>query len=366
MTLSQKILAWFDQHGRHDLPWQKNPTSYRVWISEIMLQQTQVTTVIDYFERFMKRFPTLATLAQAPLEDVFHLWSGLGYYARAKNLHKAAQMIDTQHQGKFPTDYEAVLALPGIGRSTAGAILAISTEQKYPILDGNVKRVLARHFAVDGFMLDPKTLAKLWQHSEKMMPEKRIKDYTQAMMDLGATVCTRSQPKCTICPIASSCVAKKLDQLKLYPMPKPKAKMPTQSTAVLMLVSRKHQSLLLEKRPIKGIWGGLWSLPECPLQTPIQEWCCKTFKLNLEIIETWEPFRHTFTHFHLNIQPILCLVQDPPTQNALGLKHKWYPFEKTDTLGLATPIRALIKRLKSLNPSTLIGQRCINLLEKAL
>lgn len=346
MTLSQKILKWFDKEGRHDLPWQKNPTPYRVWVSEIMLQQTQVTTVIDYFERFMKRFPTLAQLATAPLDDVFQLWSGLGYYARAKNLHKTAQIIHTRYKGKFPTDYEAVLDLPGIGRSTAGAILAISTQQRYPILDGNVKRVLARHFAIDGWSGNPKTLEKLWQYSEEITPKKRVEDYTQAIMDLGATVCTRSQPKCTVCPIASTCQAKKLDRVKLYPIPKPKAKIPTKTTNVLMLISRKHQCILLEKRPIKGIWGGLWSLPECGLQTNINDWCAKTFKLNLKTINAWEPVLHTFTHFHLNIHPVLCEIQNQHKPKSIDSNYQWHFFEKTDTLGLAAPIRRLIEKLR--------------------
>lgn len=349
MSLSRQILTWFDKHGRHDLPWQKNPTPYRVWVSEIMLQQTQVTTVIDYFERFMKRFPTLDKLANAPLDDVFELWSGLGYYARAKNLHKTAQIIQNDYNGKFPTDFNSVLELPGIGRSTAGAILSISTQQRYPILDGNVKRVLSRHFAVDGWYGNPKTLEKLWEHSETITPKKRVADYTQAIMDLGATVCTRSQPKCTVCPIAKTCEAKKSDRIKFYPMSKPRAKIPTKATAVVMLVSLKHQ-ILLERRPIKGIWGGLWSLPECSLQTNIKEWCAKNFNLKLSTknIQPWEEFRHTFTHFHLNIHPVLCEIQEPKKPKSTGLNYQWYTFEKATNLGLPAPIRRLIEKLQNL------------------
>lgn len=347
MSLSRQILKWFDKHGRHDLPWQKKPTPYRVWISEIMLQQTQVTTVIDYFERFMKRFPTLSKLTNAPLDEVFELWSGLGYYARAKNLHKTAQIIQTQYHGKFPTDYDAVLALPGIGRSTAGAILSISTQQRYPILDGNVKRVLSRHFAIDDWYGNPKTLEKLWEHSEKITPKERVADYTQAIMDLGATVCTRSQPKCTLCPISKSCEAKKLDRIKFYPMPRPKTKIPTKATTVLMLISPKYQCILLEKRPIKGIWGGLWSLPECSVKSNIKEWCTKTFQLTLKKMYTWETFRHTFTHFHLNIHPVLCEVHDQYKPKSISLNYQWYPFEKAYTLGLPAPIRRLIEQLQT-------------------
>lgn len=348
MTLSQKILKWFDKHGRHDLPWQKNINAYRVWVSEIMLQQTQVTTVIDYFERFMKRFPTLSKLANAPLDEVFELWSGLGYYARAKNLHKTAQIIHTQYRGKFPTTYDAVLALPGIGQSTAGAILSISTHQRYPILDGNVKRVLSRHFAIEGWYGNPKTLEQLWALSEKITPKDRVADYTQAIMDLGATVCTRTQPKCTVCPIASTCEAKKLDKVKLYPMSKPKSKIPTRATTILILISRKHHCILLEKRPMKGIWGGLWSLPECPLQTNIKEWCTKMFKLSLKEMRSWEPFRHTFTHFHLNIHPILCEVKDQPKPKITDLNYEWYPIEKASNLGLPAPIRRLIEAVEEI------------------
>jgi A/G-specific adenine glycosylase len=345
MTFSQKILTWFDKHGRHDLPWQKNPTAYRVWVSEIMLQQTQVTTVIGYFEKFMHRFPTLSKLANASLDEVFELWSGLGYYARAKNLHRTAQIIKTKHKGKFPTKYDAVLELPGIGRSTAGAILSISTEQRYAILDGNVKRVLSRHFAIEGWAGNPKTLEKLWAHSEKTTPIKRVADYTQAIMDLGATVCTRSQPKCTECPIASTCKAQKLDRVKFYPSSKPKAKIPTKSTLVIMLVSLKNNLILLEKRDIKGIWGGLWSLPECPLETNLQTWCKKIFKLNTKKTTPWEPFRHTFTHFHLNIHPILCEISAQQKSISTTSNYQWHSIPKTDTLGLAAPIRGLLKKL---------------------
>ncbi len=347
MTLSQKILQWFDKHGRHDLPWQNNPTLYRVWVSEIMLQQTQVTTVIDYFERFMKRFPTLPKLATAPLDDVFQLWSGLGYYARAKNLHKTAQIIHTQYKGHFPTDYETVLTLPGIGRSTAGAILSISTQQRYPILDGNVKRVLARHFAVNGWVGHPTILEKLWQYSEKITPKERVKDYTQAIMDLGATVCTRSQPKCTTCPLTKSCEAKKSDRIRMFPMPKPKAKIPTKAVTVLILFSPKDQTLLLEKRPLKGIWGGLWSLPECPLKTDIQDWCTKTLALKIQTTTAWESFRHTFTHFHLNIHPILCETHTRSKPKPTLSNYAWYPIEKTKTLGLPAPIRRLVEKLQN-------------------
>lgn len=346
MEFSDKILAWFEVFGRTHLPWQRDPTPYRVWVSEIMLQQTQVSTVIPYFTRFIKRFPTVTKLAEASLDEVFEIWSGLGYYARAKNLHKAAQMIKTDYQGKFPKQFEQVLALPGIGRSTAGAILAISTQQRYPILDGNVKRVFSRHFGISGWPGDPKIAEKLWALSERVTPHSKVHHYTQAIMDLGATVCTRSKPKCGGCPIQTTCIANKLNQIEHYPFPKPKLEKPIKSTAVLMLTLQKGQEKLifLEKRPIKGIWGGLWSLPECPVDTDVSRWCIEQFGFSIAKVELLEPFRHTFTHFHLNIHPILCLLKGSPTVKEIEPNYHWYPMQQTKALGLPAPIKSLLKR----------------------
>jgi A/G-specific adenine glycosylase len=348
MHFSQKILKWFDQHGRHDLPWQHNPTPYRVWISEIMLQQTQVATVWPYFERFIKRFPNIQILANARLDSVLQLWAGLGYYARAKNLHKTAQIIHEKYQGIFPLDYQQVLALPGIGRSTAGAILAISALQQHPILDGNVKRILSRHFAIEGTQDNPKTTEQLWDLSNKMTPQKRVNHYTQAIMDLGATLCTRTKPKCSICPIARTCKAFIQNQVLKYPGRRTKSKQTRtlKTTTLLMLVQLKPQLILLEKRPVKGIWGGLWSLPECPINVDIQKWCYQTYQFSIDEPQTWGSFKHGFTHFDLDIHPVLCKLRKKPP-NISSIKCQWHSWEKSQHLGLPAPVKRLIEKMNA-------------------
>jgi len=265
------LLAWFDTHGRHDLPWQHPRTPYRVWISEIMLQQTQVSTVVPYFERFLQRFPDVHSLAAAAQDDVLALWSGLGYYARARNLHRAAQHIVERHDGKFPTTLEAWLALPGIGRSTAGAILAQAFEQRQPILDGNVRRVLARYHAIDGWPGDRAVQDQLWKRAEAATPHRRIADYTQAIMDLGATVCTRT-PRCNQCPLSTGCGAHRLGRTADFPGRRPRKTLPVRLTAMLVLRDENGR-ILLVRRPPTGIWGGLWSLPECGIHTPVPVHC---------------------------------------------------------------------------------------------
>lgn len=348
MLLPRKILAWFDKHGRQDLPWQRKPTPYRVWISEIMLQQTQVATVIPYFERFIKKFPDITTLAKASLDDVLYLWSGLGYYARAKNLHKAAQVINTEYNGKFPREYNQVLALPGIGRSTAGAILSISTKQRYPILDGNVKRVLSRHFTVEGWAGEPNTLKTLWELSEKITPHERVHHYTQAIMDLGALICTRTKPKCHLCPIAKTCKAKKLNRISHYPASRSKLVKPIKSAIFIIIFDQNSQSHLLEKRPAKGIWGGLWSLPQCPANTNVQAWCQKNLQLHVTVTKPLDPFRHSFTHFHLMIHPVLCHTPKGHSPLLSSTNYHWYSWEETDKLGLPAPIKRLLQTLRKI------------------
>jgi len=236
-SFAARLIAWHAEHGRHDLPWQKRRTPYRVWVSEIMLQQTQVATVIPYYRRFMTRFPTLQSLADAPQDEVLHLWTGLGYYARARNLQKAAQQIRGRHGGRFPRDIESVQALPGIGRSTAGAILALSTGQRHPILDGNVKRVLTRHGAIAGWPGDRRVEQKLWALAEAYTPKARAADYTQSIMDLGATLCTRTRPRCGECPVAADCQARKLGRQMDFPAAKPRKLLPVRRTRMLMLVA---------------------------------------------------------------------------------------------------------------------------------
>lgn len=347
MTFAQKILDWFDKYGRHDLPWQKKPTSYRVWISEIMLQQTQVSTVIPYYERFIKKFPNISALASATLDEILQLWSGLGYYARARNLHKTAQIIAKEYKGNFPTDYTIVSALPGIGRSTAGAILSISTKQRFPILDGNVKRILARHFLVSGPINHSKTLAKLWKLSENTTPKNRVHHYTQAIMDLGAMICTRTKPACMHCPVTKTCKAKKTNVIAHYPERHPKQKKPIKATTFVLLIDVKNNAILLEKRPPTGIWGALWSLPECPPNTALLEWCYDIFNVRLKYAKPLTPFRHTFTHFHLDIHPVLCHIYSQRASACKLLNYSWHTWQEIDTLGIPAPVKRLLTTLRN-------------------
>ncbi len=340
------MIAWFQKQGRHTLPWQSNPTPYRVWISEIMLQQTQVATVIPYFERFMKRFPTVDHLANATLDEVLQQWAGLGYYRRAKHLHQSAQVIQKHFHSIFPDTYEDVLALPGIGRSTAGAILAMSMQQSYPILDGNVKRVLARHFGIQGWPGDPAINQQLWALSTQNTPKKKVDHYTQAMMDLGATLCTASNPACVRCPVAKSCQAKACDLIEAIPAKRPATPAkPLRKTFMLIILHQATQSVLLEKRETKGIWGGLWSLIECPLKTDVSQHCKTEFKLSPKTLENLESFRHTFTHFHLDIHPLVCKVH---TKSLPTLKapYQWHALEDLHTIGLPAPVKRLLSEYK--------------------
>ena len=297
------LLAWFDRHGRHDLPWQHPRSAYRVWVSEIMLQQTQVSAVIPYFERFVERFPDIAALSAAPLDDVLALWAGLGYYARARNLHRAAQAIAAEHHGTFPQDFESVLALPGIGRSTAGAILAQAFDMPYPILDGNVKRVLSRILELTIWPGARAAELVLWEIAERVTPKTRVADYTQAIMDLGATLCTRAQPTCLLCPLQNRCRARQNGTTGEIPRPRPKRTRPRRSTHMLVLVGPDAR-VLLHRRPPDGIWGGLWSLPESPDLEGIASLLVR-LGVDAATLEPLPIVQHGFTHFELEIQPVL-------------------------------------------------------------
>ena len=338
----KSVLSWFDQHGRKDLPWQHDPSPYRVWISEIMLQQTQVQTVIPYYDRFMARFSTVTELADAPLDQVLHLWTGLGYYARARNLHKAAQMVRDDFQGKFPQSADALESLPGIGRSTAGAIAALSMHQRAPILDGNVKRVLTRHFAIDGWPDQTATKRTLWLIAEHFTPEKRVADYTQAMMDLGATLCTRSKPACDRCPLVNSCQAYQSQSIAQYPGKKPKKTLPVKSTAMYILRNNKG-AVLLEKRPPSGIWGSLYSLPEG--ESSSEYAAIGTLSFPLENAVKLDPIRHTFSHYHLDIIPVEIKQQASSNAVAENDRWLWYPLDHSQEVGLAAPVKKLLSSL---------------------
>lgn len=345
-----KILRWFDQHGRHDLPWQQRPTPYRVWISEIMLQQTQVNTVIPYFQKFMQRFPTVKALAQAPVDDVLAHWSGLGYYARARNLHKTAIIVHTQLHGKFPRNAEELIALPGIGRSTAGAILSLGSEIAAPILDGNVKRVLTRCFAIPGWPDQRDVATKLWAIAERFTPLQRVNAYNQAMMDLGATLCTRSKPKCAQCPFTNICHAHLTNSQTLYPGKKPKVMRPQKQTTMVIL-QRQSGEILLEKRPSSGIWGGLWSLPELNDSTELSSWCWQQHHCKLETTLALPEMRHQFSHFELLIKPILLSVTHATQQIMESERQVWYNMASQIPGGIAAPIAKILNKVSAYDAS---------------
>ncbi|MGZ8161260.1 MAG: A/G-specific adenine glycosylase [Methylobacter sp.] len=340
-AFQQNILAWFDQYGRKDLPWQKDITPYRVWLSETMLQQTQVVTVIPYFSRFVEKFPTVENLAQAPVDEVLHLWSGLGYYARARNLHKAAQLVVEQGQGRFPDTLHELIQLPGIGISTAGAILSIAFKNSHPILDGNVKRVLTRFKGIAGWPGNSKVNKQLWAISASLTPQYRAADYTQAMMDLGATICTRSKPICESCPLHTGCIAKITNNIPAFPTPKPARALPVKQLTLLVL-SNDAGEILLEKRPPTGIWGGLWSLPEFDSIESARNWCVTK---NLPIVDQ-QPLpsrRHTFSHYHLDYTPVLIQTDSPMNIVMEANQTVWYKAEQINNLGLAAPIKLLLQ-----------------------
>lgn len=337
---AEQLLEWFDEHGRKDLPWQHDINAYRVWISEIMLQQTQVQTVIPYYERFMRSFPDLATLANAELDFVLQHWSGLGYYARARNLHKTAQQIRDEHGGRFPEDYDAVVALPGIGPSTAAAILSIACQQRHAILDGNVKRVLARHAAIAGWPGKTEVAGRLWDLAETHTPNERVADYTQAIMDLGATLCTRSKPACDACPVATDCAARLANAVEQYPGRKPKKAKPLRTTT--MVIACDATAIFLERRPTAGIWGGLWSLPEV---TSVADWCRDTLGQEPSAATSMETLRHSFSHFDLDIQPVVVRVSAAQSKVADSADATWYRLDDNPPGGMAAPVQRIIDSL---------------------
>ncbi len=338
-----RVVAWYDMHGRKDLPWQRDVTAYRVWISEIMLQQTQVLTVIPYYERFMDSFPDVVCLANASLDSVLHHWSGLGYYARARNLHRAAEIIRDQHAGTFPDSYERVADLPGIGRSTAGAILSLAYAQRHAILDGNVKRVLARHAAISGWPAKVTVANELWRLADKHTPDQRIAAYTQAIMDLGATLCTRTKPRCSECPVAADCLAFERGEIDAYPGRKPKKAKPLRQTTMLLAVH--DDAVYLERRPAAGIWGGLWSLPEIE-GTNVDDWCERVLSAMATEVVSWTQLRHSFSHYDLDIQPVLVRFESSSSKVADSSDAKWHRLEETPPGGIAAPVMKLINTLK--------------------
>jgi A/G-specific adenine glycosylase len=343
------LLQWFDVAGRKHLPWQTQRSAYRVWISEIMLQQTQVATVIPYYQRFMLRFPGVESLAAAPLDEVLHLWTGLGYYARARNLHRAAQLLVNQHGGEFPASHAAIQALPGIGRSTAAAILALSRDERHAILDGNVKRVLTRCFAIEGYPGATLVEAGLWSLAEACTPINRIADYTQAIMDLGAMVCTRSKPRCAQCPLQSRCLAAAQNLQALLPTPKPRVKRP-QRIAYALLVQDDRGALLLEQRPPVGIWGGLWVCPQFDDRLTLQQWLQQHLQQPVDSkLQELAAIDHAFTHFDLQLRPCLLKLARPLLAVADTDRYRWYDPQQPQRIGLAKPVLSILELLSDIN-----------------
>ena len=342
-----RLIAWQRQHGRHDLPWQGVHDPYRIWLSEIMLQQTQVDTVMPYYQRFLARFPDLAALAAAPVEDVMALWSGLGYYARARNLHRAAQVLVQAHGGSFPRSAAAIATLPGIGRSTAAAIAAFAFGERAAILDGNVKRVLCRVFGVEGFPGDKAVENRLWALAESLLPTGDIGTYIQAQMDLGATLCTRARPACARCPFAADCVARRDDRVAELPAKKPRAALPRRSARVAVI--RHGTAVLVERRPPSGIWGGLLALPEIPADSAdAHAWVAQRFGLQCNAGAALAPLTHAFTHFVLELQPLqlnLAPTATTPAAVADDGALQWLALDALADAALPTPVRRILTAL---------------------
>jgi A/G-specific adenine glycosylase len=336
------LLDWFRSNGRRDLPWQRDPTPYRVWVSEIMLQQTQVATVIPYYEAFIGRFPDVRSLAAARLDEVLHLWSGLGYYARARNLHRAAQQVVHEHGGVFPGTLAEVMRLPGIGRSTAGAILSLALGQRQPILDGNVKRVLARHFGVEGSTAAATVERSLWALAERCTPRRRVAEYTQAIMDLGATVCTRARPACLLCPVARRCMARSLGREAELPSRRPRAPRPLRAAWVVVAMRGEHK-VLLERRPPAGIWGGLWGLPEFPTREHAEQWCQERVS-GASAIRRDATLKHAFSHFDYEMRPLVVRCMGRSRGLRDDGRFRWYDVREPMVVGLPKAVATLIAR----------------------
>ena len=340
---ARALIAWQRRHGRHDLPWQNTRDAYRIWLSEVMLQQTQVGTVIPYYRRFVRRFPDLRALARAPEDDVLRLWSGLGYYARARNLLRAAQHVEGKLGGKFPRTQEGLATLPGVGRSTAAAIAVFAFGRRAAILDGNVKRVLARSHAVSGYPGDRRVQEQLWALAESLLPSSGIRAYTQALMDLGAAICAQGRPRCELCPLERSCLARGQGRETEYPGPRPRRTQPTRRASWLVLLDGER--VLLEQRPSTGIWGGLWAFPA--LQTRrIADHCRREYGCEIAPPRRLARIDHGFTHFRLLVTPVLCRVKGKrPYASEPG--RRWWSIERASSQALPSPVRSLLKQLQA-------------------
>ncbi|WP_022940888.1 A/G-specific adenine glycosylase [Psychromonas hadalis] len=340
-NFNQRIITWHALHGRKTLPWQMDKSLYKTWISEVMLQQTQVATVIPYFNKFMRSFPTIDYLANAPIDEILHHWTGLGYYARARNLHKSAQTIRDQFDGKFPEAFDDVIALSGIGRSTAGAILSLTLGKNFAILDGNVKRVLTRHQTIEGWTGEKRVEDRLWELAERLTPAQQANIFNQAMMDMGAMICTRSKPKCHECPVSEDCLALKSDSMTNYPTPKAKKKIPIKN-AVMLVLCENGKTIQLKQRPPVGIWGGLWCFPEFEsIDNALQH-------LSEQGIKDYQQtelnsFRHTFSHFHFDITPLLIEINQLDVSQVMEDSGSlWYNLQHPQKIGLAAATKKIL------------------------
>ena len=343
-TFSARLLQWYGEMGRKDMPWQIDRTPYRVWISEVMLQQTQVATVVPYYLRFMESFPDVVRLADAPVDEVLRHWSGLGYYARARNLCKAAREIRDNHGGELPRNFEDVVALPGIGLSTAGAILALARNERHAILDGNVKRVLARYHAIDGWPGSSSVARELWEAAEMHTPVSDVAPYTQAIMDLGATVCTRTRPACSACPLSGDCLAHRHGRIADFPGQRLRKAKPLRRTH--MVLAWCKDNVYLERRPPSGIWGGLWSLPEFERDDDLSDWVRRRLNAKAVKVERWTLLRHSFSHYDLDIQPVAVLVEGVSRTLADSDDSVWHDYTANAPFGVAAPVRKLLDQLK--------------------
>lgn len=345
------VLNWFNKHGRKTLPWQVKNTPYATWLSEVMLQQTQVKTVIPYFNQFIHHFPTITSLANAPLDHILHLWSGLGYYTRAKNLHTCAQTIQQLYNGKFPNRYKQLIELPGIGRSTAGAILSLGFNLAYPILDGNVKRVLTRYFAIQGWPEQASIKKILWQYAETLITTQSPKNYNQALMDLGSLICLKKKPLCQECALISACLSHKKKLTHSIPAPKPKRTKPTQDTFFLVLHSHTTNTLYLEKRHEKKVWQNLWTFPEIKQKSNVSNWMKKYF-INIDYdVETLTPFKHCFSHYDLYIKPLCIELKTQPILTKDKFNQVWFQYLSPPKLGLSRPTLKIIEHIKQQSAS---------------
>ncbi|MDP3706441.1 MAG: A/G-specific adenine glycosylase [Legionellaceae bacterium] len=341
---TQTLLNWYERHGRKHFPWQNPRSDYRVWVSEIMLQQTQVKTVIPYFTRFIERFPDIQALANAAEDDVFSHWSGLGYYSRARNLHKTAKIIHTQYANRFPNDWEQLKSLPGIGPSTAAAIASLAYNQPTAILDGNVKRVLSRYFLIDGFSDQADVQRKLWQLANECMPHEHCADYTQAIMDMGATCCTGKNPSCAICPLQSSCLAYQTNDVANYPQKKPKTPRPTRFQQFLLLHTTER-TIYLEKRPPTGIWGGLWCLPCIEMDDNPETYVQHHYNIQPTHVKKIMTMKHSFSHFHLHIS-VVSLQSKASGDAVIECSGRWFSDDELNKIGLAKPVTAIIDHFR--------------------